>query len=97
MVGDTGRLKRVLSADSGATLMVLFSMRKEKLIWMKELAYYSSIGLSLALSIFIGLAIGLYLDRRWGSSPWLTLIFLGLGIAAGYRNIGLAIKKSRKL
>ena len=64
---------------------------------MKELAYYSSIGLSLALSIFIGLAIGLYLDRRWGSSPWLTLIFLGLGIAAGYRNIGLAIKKSRKL
>ncbi len=63
---------------------------------MKELAYYSSIGLSIALSIFIGLAVGVYLDRRYDTSPWLTLIFLGLGIAAGFRNIGLAIKKSRK-
>jgi len=97
MVGDTGCLKRVSGKDNGATLMVLFFMRRDKLIWMKELAYYSSIGLSLALSIFIGLAIGIYLDRRWDTSPWLTLIFLGLGIAAGYRNIGLAIKKSRKL
>ena len=41
--------------------------------------------------------IGVYLDRRFETSPWLTFIFLGLGIAAGYRNIGLAIKKSRKL
>jgi F0F1-type ATP synthase assembly protein I len=41
--------------------------------------------------------IGVYLDRRFGTSPWLMLVFLGLGIAAGYRNIGLAIKKSRKL
>ena len=52
----------------------------------------------MVLSIFIGLAIGIYLDRRvFHTTPWLTLIFLGLGIAAGYRNIGLAIKKSRKL
>ena len=64
---------------------------------MRELAYYSSIGFSVALSIFIGLGIGVWLDRRFETSPWLTLIFLGLGIAAGYRNIGLAIKKSRKL
>ena len=64
---------------------------------MRELAYYSSIGFSVALSIFIGLAIGVWLDRKFDTSPWLTLIFLGFGIAAGYRNIGLAIKKSRKL
>jgi len=71
-------------------------MDKDKLRWMRELAYYSSIGLSMALSIFIGLGIGVWLDGKWGSSPWLTLIGLGLGIAAGYRNIGLAIKKTRK-
>ena len=64
---------------------------------MRELAYYSSIGFSVALSIFIGLGIGVWLDRKFNTSPWLMLIFLGLGIAAGYRNIGLAIKKSRKL
>ena len=50
----------------------------------------------MALSIFIGLAIGVYLDRKFDTSPWLTLIFIGLGIAAGFKNLGLAIKKSRK-
>jgi ATP synthase protein I len=62
-----------------------------------ELAYYSSLGFSVALSIFIGLFAGVYLDGRFDTNPWLTLIGLGLGIAAGYKNIALAVKKSRKL
>jgi ATP synthase protein I len=72
-------------------------MKKETRTWIRDLAYYSSLGFSVSLSIFIGLGIGVYLDRRLDTSPWLTLVFLGFGIAAGYRNIGLAIKKSRKL
>jgi ATP synthase protein I len=72
-------------------------MKKETRTWIRELAFFSSLGFSVSLSIFIGLGIGVYLDRRFGTSPWLMLVFLGLGIAAGYRNIGLAIKKSRKL
>lgn len=70
-------------------------MKKETKRSIKELAYYSSLGLSVALSIFIGLFVGVYLDKRFGTNPWLTLIFLGLGIVAGFRNIGLAIKRSR--
>jgi ATP synthase protein I len=72
-------------------------MKRETRRAIKELAYFSSLGLSVALSIFIGLAIGVYIDRRYNTTPWFTLVFLGLGIAAGFRNIGLAIKKSRKL
>ena len=72
-------------------------MKKETRVWIRDLAYYSSLGFSVSLSIFIGLGIGVYLDRRFDTTPWLTLVFLGFGIAAGYRNIGLAIKKSRKL
>lgn len=72
-------------------------MKRETYRTLRQLAYYSSIGLSMALAIFIGLAVGVYLDRKWGSSPWMTLIFLVLGIAAGYKNLGLAIRKSRKL
>lgn len=72
-------------------------MKKETRTWIRELAYFSSLGFSVSLAIFIGLGIGVYLDRRFDTSPWLTLVFLGFGIAAGYRNIGLAIKKSRKL
>jgi len=75
----------------------LLPMERETRRAIRELAYYSSLGLQVALSIFIGLFLGIYLDRRLGSMPWLTLIGLGLGIVAGYRNIGLAIKKSRKL
>lgn len=72
-------------------------MKKDTARYLRELGYFSTIGLSVALAIFIGLGIGLYLDKRFGTSPVLMLIFLVLGIAAGYRNIGLAIKKSRKL
>ncbi len=72
-------------------------MKRETRRYIKELAYFSTIGLSVALAIFIGLGVGVYLDRWFGSSPWLTIIFLLLGIVAGYRNIGLAIKKSSRL
>lgn len=72
-------------------------MKKESKRSLKELAYYSSLGFSVSLAIFIGLAIGVLLDRRLHTSPWLTLIFLVVGIIAGFRNIALAIKKARKL
>ncbi len=71
-------------------------MKNETLRYLREMAYFSSLGLQVALSIFIGLGIGVYLDRRWETVPWLTLVGLAMGIAAGYRNIGLAIRKSRR-
>ncbi len=72
-------------------------MKRETVRSLKDLAYFSSIGLSVALSIFIGLGLGIFLDRQFGTHPWMTLIFMVLGILAGYKNLGLAIKKSRKL
>jgi ATP synthase protein I len=71
-------------------------MKRETRRMIRELAYYSSLGFQIALSIFIGLGIGIYLDRKMDTNPWMTLIFLCLGIAAGFRNIGLAMKKSRR-
>ncbi|HPA15679.1 MAG TPA: AtpZ/AtpI family protein [Desulfobacterales bacterium] len=72
-------------------------MKKETKRYLKDLAYYSSLGFSVSLSIVIGLAIGVYLDRKvFNTTPWLTLIFLGFGIIAAFRNIARAIKKSRQ-
>jgi ATP synthase protein I len=71
-------------------------MKRKDRRQLREYAYFASVGLSVALSIFIGLFIGLYLDRRFGTDPFLMFLFLGLGIAAGYRNIALAIRKTRK-
>lgn len=72
-------------------------MDKKTIANLKELAYYSSIGFQISLSIVIGLALGVWLDGKLDTRPWLTLVFMGLGVAAGFRNIWLAIKRSRKL
>ena len=71
-------------------------MDSNKRRWITELTHYSTVGLSLAFAIFIGLGIGVYLDRKFDTTPWCTLIFMGLGIAAGFRNVAMAIKKIRK-
>ncbi|MDX2500844.1 MAG: AtpZ/AtpI family protein [Deltaproteobacteria bacterium] len=72
-------------------------MKRETRRTFKEFAYFSSLGLSVSLAVFIGLGIGVWLDRKFDTSPWLTFIFLGFGIAAGFRNIGHAVKRVRKL
>ncbi len=47
----------------------------------------SLVGIHLVAATFVGFAIGHYLDKFLGTRPWLTLIFLFLGIGAGFREI----------
>ncbi len=54
---------------------------------LKQLARLSTIGVTLVAATAIGLAIGYGLDRWLGTSPWLTLTFTLLGIAAGFINL----------
>jgi len=73
-------------------------MNEDTRQFLKDISYYSSLGLSIALSIFIGLFLGIFLDQYvLGIPPICTLTGLGLGIAAGFRNILLAMKKSQEL
>jgi ATP synthase protein I len=53
----------------------------------KSLSFLSSVGISMVAATFIGLAMGYYLDRWLETGPWLTLVFLLLGIVSGFRNI----------
>ncbi len=62
-------------------------MEEEKKRVIRQLFLLSSTGLSMVLAIFIGLAFGVFLDGKLNTRPWFTLIFLGLGIIAGFRNI----------
>ena len=71
--------------------------KKERFQSIKELGYYSSLGLSVSLSIFIGLFLGVWLDKKFDTTPVLTLIGLGMGIVAGFRNLIRAMNKSKKL
>ncbi|MFZ2198454.1 MAG: AtpZ/AtpI family protein [Thermodesulfovibrionales bacterium] len=53
----------------------------------KQLMQASSVGINLVLSTFVGLAMGYGLDSLFNTSPWLTIIFLLLGIIAGFREL----------
>ncbi len=59
----------------------------------KQLLDASTVGLNLVFATFIGLAIGYGLDSamdKWfgvQTKPWLTIIFLILGIITGFREL----------
>ena len=62
-------------------------MAEDRRQLIKSLGFLSSVGICMVASCIIGLAMGFYLDKWLETSPWLTLIFLGFGIASGFRNI----------
>lgn len=62
-------------------------MEEDKRKFYRQLARVSTIGLEMGLSVAIGLAIGYFLDRYFHTQPWLTVIFLILGIAAAFRSL----------
>ncbi len=43
---------------------------------------------------FIGLFIGIYLAKWLGTSHWMTLIWLGIGIVSGFRNIFILTRRA---
>ena len=68
--------------------------KDRKLIRM--LGALSTVGLTLVFATVIGLFIGLKLDAWLGTSPWLTAVFLVIGIIAGFRNLFVYVKRSQK-
>lgn len=70
-------------------------MKKETGKTIRELGYFASLGMSVALSIFIGLGLGLWLDKKFDTNPVLMFVGLILGIVAGFSNIIRAGKKGK--
>ena len=54
----------------------------------------SGLGMTLVLATVIGLAGGYCLDRWLGTSPWLTMIGLLVGIVAGFVNFFRSVKRT---
>ena len=51
---------------------------------------FGTVGMTVSFCIFIGVAVGHYLDQSvWGGKyePWPTLIGLGFGVAAAFKNL----------
>jgi len=43
----------------------------------------SGVGIMLAITVLLGVAIGYWADQRFGTTPWLTLVGVFVGFAAG--------------
>ena len=44
-------------------------------------------------AVVIGLLVGSWLDSRFDTTPWLTLLFLGFGFAAAAKGVIRALRK----
>ncbi len=63
-------------------------------LYSKEFIKAWSVGLNLVFSTFIGLGIGYLLDKFFKVTfPWLTIIFLILGIISGFRDLWKLARK----
>jgi ATP synthase protein I len=54
----------------------------------------ASVGIALVLAAVMGLAGGYFLDHWLGTSPWLAMIGLLIGIIAGFVNLFRSVNRA---
>jgi F0F1-type ATP synthase assembly protein I len=65
-------------------------MSEDRKEMFRQLATYSHVGMTFVFSILIGFGMGWALDNKvfnGKTAPYLTFIFLGFGILAGFKNL----------
>jgi ATP synthase protein I len=62
----------------------------------KGVGQLASIGMTMVLATVIGLVGGYYADRWLGTRPWLMLVGLGFGIAAGFVSLFRAARDAER-
>ena len=74
-------------------------MLLEKIFKIKDKSYLNSlsqagtIGLHMVSGIAVGVLVGYFLDQWLDTSPWMTGIFMIIGIVAGFKNVYVDTKR----
>ncbi len=55
-----------------------------------------SLGLEMGLAVLVGWWIGQWLDGRFGTKPYLMLVFMGCGIAAAFKGLFRAARQTKR-
>lgn len=76
--------------------MKLKDIKPEKSV-MRQVFEASTVGIHFVLCIFVGLAIGYGLDYLLKTFPFLTVIFLIIGVVAGFREVLRVAKKAERM
>ena len=58
---------------------------------------YATVGLDLVLSVLIGFFGGRWLDGRFGTEPWLSVLGFVFGTAAGFRSLWRGLQEMRQI
>jgi len=54
----------------------------------------SSVGLELGISVALGLLVCYFLDKRLGTEPWMLILWMVLGLVAGFRGMFRAVARA---
>ncbi|KJR47033.1 ATP synthase protein I [Desulfosporosinus sp. I2] len=68
-------------------------MAKEQATWQKAIAVGSTISTSLAGLVGGGFFLGRYIDSRWGTEPWFTILLMLLGLILGGSYLVVTLKR----
>ncbi|PLW82427.1 ATPase F0F1 [Kineobactrum sediminis] len=94
---DSGKKKQELSNKIGkrAAQKLRGRTRRKNAAWF-GLGMFGLVGWSVAIPTLMGIALGLWLDRRWpGEVSW-TLTFLIIGVALGCLNAWYWIRQESR-
>ena len=64
-------------------------------MWLQA-ASFSYLGVFFGVSVVIGAALGTFLDKRWGTKPYLLMVGVVLGIATGFNELWRLAKRYQK-
>jgi ATP synthase protein I len=76
--------------------LVLAMALDDKKQAFSTLMTYGTLGIEMGVSLAIGLAIGYFLDRHFGTAPVFLIIFMIFGIIAGMRRVYALWKRMEK-
>lgn len=68
-------------------------MGDNRLNVVKAMALGTSMATTLAVLVGGGYLLGKYLDQRWGTQPWLQLLFILIGLFFGGSYLVLSLRK----
>ena len=75
--------------------MVMTALDSKKDV-VKSLLSYSSLGLEMGLCVAVGLTIGYFLDKYFQTYPYLSIVFMLVGIAAALKAVYIMARKMEK-
>ena len=59
---------------------------------LKGIAFVNQIGITMMIPIIGCIFLGIFLDKKLGTTPWLLLVFMFIGMGVAFRNLYMLTK-----